>query len=301
MMRFALLASVCFPILACVSDTPTVSNGVDSSVGADSGAPDTSLADGATCGAPKKECTKGAQTVCTDVSTDDLNCGACNNACPMGSACKTSKCACTDGTKTFCAQNGSGICADVMTDPKNCGTCGNVCPNSHCTSGQCDHIVFVTSQTYSTSFGGSSGADAHCQTLAQAAKLPGTYMAWVGVGTIGPSSTFKNKSTTPYVLADGTTVFADSFASLVTTGPKHALNLNDLKAPVNDGFANVMTNVNAAGDGSSQSFDCGGWTSDSTGKWFPADLTVTTTAWTDGASAVNCSASILYRLYCFQQ
>ena len=296
------LAASSLVFFACVGDSPTNQTGADASPGADSGTPDTSLVDGASCAAPKKVCTKGPQTVCTDVSSDDANCGSCNNSCPMGSNCKSSACACTDATKTFCAQNGSGVCTDVKTDPKNCGTCGNACPNSHCKDGECDRIAFVTSQGFSTSIGGSSGADALCQAAAMSGKLPGTYQAWLAVGTIGPSATFKTKSTTPYVLSDGTTVLADSFTALVTTGPKTALNLSELKSPVGSGSPDVMTNVNAQGAGSSASFDCGGWTStNGTNKWFPADRTTTSSAWTDGSNVASCSATLIHHLYCFQQ
>ncbi len=295
-----------FFTVACLSDTPidrpSADSGTDAN-SADSAAQDSSLVDQSNCASPKKVCTKGPQSVCTDVSSDDANCGDCNNACPVGATCKTSKCACTDASKTFCPQNGSGICTDLKADSKNCGTCGNVCPNNHCTSGECDRIVFVTSQASSTNINGVTGANTMCQAAATTGKLPGKYAAWIANGTLGPSATFTTKSATPYVLADGTTVFADSYTSLVTTGPKHALDLTELKSPVGNGGPNVMTNVNSGGDGATASFDCNGWTStDSTNKWFPGDPnSADKTLWTDGANATSCSTTLLYRLYCFQQ
>lgn len=93
--------------------------------------------DGATspdlgCAAPKISC----DGVCTDLTADDFNCGACGKVCDDGSACTDGTCtlACAPGL-TACgdAMDGDGgapggICADLQNDVANCGMCGAACP-----------------------------------------------------------------------------------------------------------------------------------------------------------------------------
>ena len=154
-MKAWLLALPAFVVAACVGDTTSSTH--------DGGTPDTGTpGDASTCDAPKQICTKGPTSICTDVSSDDQNCGACNTTCATGSTCKSSKCLCTDTTQTYCDKGGVGTCADLQTDPNNCGACGNKCINSHCTAGECDRVVFVTKATHSTDLGGLSGAVSIC-------------------------------------------------------------------------------------------------------------------------------------------
>jgi hypothetical protein len=91
------------------------------------------------CPAPQ-ECCDG---VCTDVSTDTRNCGACGNACLVGPAsdCVNSTCTCQANNRQPCP-NGETCCPDkctnTKTDPTNCGSCGAKCLASQtCTSGVC--------------------------------------------------------------------------------------------------------------------------------------------------------------------
>ncbi len=250
------------------------------------------------CASPKTECTKGTATVCTDTSSDDANCGTCNNVCPSGSACKSSNCACNDPTKTFCAQGSSGVCVDVKTDPKNCGQCGHECPNANCTNGECDKIVFVTKSGYGTNLGGVKGADGVCAAAATAAGLKGTFQAWISDGVVAPTNSFK-KSKTPYVLSDGTTKVADSFAALATDPLKHAIDKAEDKTPVTGKV--VMTNVKTDGTFSSVSMECASWSSTTgTDKFVSGSTDLTTAGWTDGP-AKDCGATLQYHLFCFEQ
>lgn len=83
---------------------------------------------------------------CEQTSTDPLNCGACDNVCPIGKPnCSGGTCtnaSCGTGT----ADCGSGSCdIDITSDLNNCGGCGNICtfavgsPNASraCTQGAC--------------------------------------------------------------------------------------------------------------------------------------------------------------------
>lgn len=194
----------------------------------------------------------------------------------------------------------------MKSDPNNCGTCGNKCPNAHCTAGSCDRIAFLSKGTYSTNLGGLSGADATCTGEANGAGLPGPYMAWLSSGTTGPSARFTTKSSTPYVLPDGTTQVAASFADLAN-GLMHAINMGPDKTNINTTMA-LMTNTRSNGDGDSSSFDCAGWTSTTTDNtaytsYYQGDATQTSAAtWsTQGSTFTHCNPTLTQRMVCFQQ
>ncbi len=65
-------------------------------------------AEAAPCRSPNARCGKGKNSICTDLSSDEANCGACGNACGTGQMC--------------C----NGTCVDP-SDRCNCGACGNTC------------------------------------------------------------------------------------------------------------------------------------------------------------------------------
>ena len=65
---------------------------------------------------------------CKDLSSDQLNCGACGNACGAGQTCQASTCQCTAGLLAC-----SGAC--IPADANNCGSCGNKCASGQVCSG----------------------------------------------------------------------------------------------------------------------------------------------------------------------
>jgi hypothetical protein len=86
-------------------------------------------ADGTTCAAGKIcqaggcECAAGADNcgeICTDLNSDEDNCGACGRRCGNGEKC--------------CR----GLCAKLSSDEENCGQCGKRCRNGQlCRKGRC--------------------------------------------------------------------------------------------------------------------------------------------------------------------
>ncbi len=93
-----------------------------------------------TCNAGWANCDNNAANGCErSVSSDTLNCGACNRRCEVGQACSSGTCvnACPTGT-SFC----SGGCVNFQTDARNCGACGTVCASgTTCRAGACAAVV----------------------------------------------------------------------------------------------------------------------------------------------------------------
>lgn len=104
-------------------DAPTVD--VASAVDVPNPRPDTGV-----CPMGTMACAMGG---CTDLQSDNMNCGECGTQCQLGRTCQAGRCNCSVGT-SLCG----AACANTMTDTTNCGSCGNACPaNQMCVSGAC--------------------------------------------------------------------------------------------------------------------------------------------------------------------
>ena len=81
---------------------------------------------------------------CSNLQTDNTNCGACANACKSGELCDNGKCELkcqTTHTKCGGGDAGALYCANLQTDNSNCGVCGTACKaGEYCSAGKC---VFI--------------------------------------------------------------------------------------------------------------------------------------------------------------
>jgi hypothetical protein len=239
-------------------------------------------------------------------------CGTSSTSNDAGSDAATNDVVTNDVATTTDATNDSA-CGNTQTDPKNCGACGNVCINSHCTAGVCDHVVFLSSYQYTVDFGelpdagGATdplaAADTACNTLAKQSQLSGTYKAWLATGASSPATRFA-KSTTPYVLADGTTVVANDWADLTDGTLQHAIDLTEQKLTDTDlATRRTLTNVGTDGNIANPSLDCTAFTSKSA-NIAPTigDSKVATGEWTKMAAPdAQWTCALQYHIYCFQQ
>ncbi|HLT35307.1 MAG TPA: hypothetical protein VK034_03455 [Enhygromyxa sp.] len=172
--------------------------------------------------------------------------------------------------------------------------CSAICTLEH-------RLVFVTSQLYNGNFGGLAGADAKCQERADAAGLPGTYLAWLSTLAESPSSRFSH-STLPYVTVTGT-VIADDWADLIDGTLHEPISITELgttfdtQTNCGTGYAWSVTTTAGllAGNGN---HTCSDWTSWE-GTSIYGNTTATSSAWTWGCTGGSCANGAA--LYCFMQ
>lgn len=167
-------------------------------------------------------------------------------------------------------------------------------------------FAFVTSEKFTGDLGGLTGADAKCQMLADAAGLPGTYMAWLSDDT-GSPATRMTRSKGPYVLPNGAVV-VDSWDAL-TADP-----MAPLQAPITMtetmgvppvlfpncgvfGCSAVWTNTTRTGTLATAGGSCSNWAitagGGNFGDWGEVDAFWTFAGWG------LCTEERL--LYCFEQ
>lgn len=159
-------------------------------------------------------------------------------------------------------------------------------------------------------FGGLAGADAKCQSLADASGIRGTYRAWLSTGTANAKDRMTIESTfVPYIRMDGKPI-ASSGPALLTPPIANAISITELGGTRIDlGLAaftytlatgmSVQTDpVNGAAL-SAPGHDCNEWT-DATHNFIGmgGGYTKTTAAWSL-TSFIPCQST--RPLYCFEQ
>ena len=151
----------------------------------------------------------------------------------------------------------SGIVGEC--EPRVCAAdeCGkvNVGCNQVVDCGECPtNTAFVTSQSYTGALGGLVGADANCQSLAEAANLVGTYRAWLSADGVDARDRLAGGK--GWKRVDGKVV-ARTVDDLLTTGPLYTL-LDEYGDPASSW---VLTGTMGTGDAAA--INCENYTSDS--------------------------------------
>lgn len=214
--------------------------------GGGSGGAGGAAANGETCKAAG-DCSSGhcVDSVCCDVACD----GACESCASAGSkgtcgpaskgkVCRASTSGCDavevcDGATKTCPvdglvpKDGPGVgmclgyacdgvantCSGKCTTTKDCSS-GYTCISKVCTVFK---HAFVTTTAHDGNLGGLAGADKICQGLAEAAGLPGTYLAWLTDSKQSPVTRF-TPFNGPYALVGGSKI-ANDFVDLTDGFP----------------------------------------------------------------------------------
>ena len=98
---------------------------------------------------------------------------------------------------------------------------------------------------------------------AEEAQLPGEYLAWLADEVSSPSSEGFSKEG-PFILSDGLTLVAESWADLIDGTLQHAIDLNEYgeltagPPSCNNAYTGVWTGVTAKGEYTQ--WNCGNWT-----------------------------------------
>ena len=217
------------------------------------------------------------------------------DACPSGEGACMAAASCGDGF----VEAGVEGCDDQ--NGEDLDECSNKCA--------APRWVFVTSQVDNGKLGGIVGADAYCQTLADAASLPGAYKAWLTgsdpnsapamrFGSEGFAGWYRLRTNPPTGVAEGwgdlTKVNEDMPANYL----RAAISVDEKGMDVGD--ASVWTNTRPDGMQVDAISTCTSWTSlsaDFDGNTGRATASVVDKLWTN-RSFSECNSGA--RLYCFQ-
>ena len=236
---------------------------------------------GFTCTGEPSVCTcTGPTFVCSDTAT------------PTATPTTNPTATCT-GPSSFC-DGGT-----QTTTPTPCP--GGVCPSETATptpvatATPIKKRVFISSTRSAGSFGGLSGGDAICQSLADAAGLGGTYMAWLSDGSTSPATRF-TQATVPYVEVDPhQTQIASDWTDLVDGALTNPIVFTETAGSLSGVPVWTGTkSLSGAGGGT----NCHGWTSSAATDTGLLGVSGDTTSWSD-SSATRCDATAY--LYCFEQ
>jgi len=161
--------------------------------------------------------------------------------------------------------------------------------------------VFATSATFGGDLGGLTGADAICQSAAESAKLPGTFVAWLSTSTVDAASRLVLPGTTTrargWVRTDGKPV-SDTVFDLLSGAMYYPIALDESGADLR-AMNHVNTGTVAGGALDPSATQCSDWTAaDAAQMYTRGDLGRTTQNWTN-IGTINCATG-LGHLYCFQ-
>jgi hypothetical protein len=150
--------------------------------------------------------------------------------------------------------------------------------------------------TYTGDLGGLAGGDAKCQSLAGAAGLGGTWMAWLSDGKMVTPVTRLAHATVPYMLVGGGQIAAD-WTDLLDGMIAAPIDHDETGTQLGpNAETKVWTGTNA--DGSPLGPSCGGWTT--TGSAATYGQTTSQDAKWSFVSGTPCDNNS-FHLYCFEQ
>jgi len=153
--------------------------------------------------------------------------------------------------------------------------------------------VFVTSTTVKGNLGGLAGADRVCGTLAAAAGLGGTWVAWLSSHDGEPQAIDRVTGTGPFRLVTGELVAA-SKSDLTGKPLAHAIDRDENGVAVPK--SRVWTGSGA--NGRYLTKDCAKWTGGGNNGGRYGDSSATSAQWTD-EGVEDCDRTL--RLYCFER
>lgn len=198
--------------------------------------------------------------------------------------------------------NGGDACIDLRTSEDHCGACSHPCSVGGCVDGECQRVVFQTTQGVTGAFGGLAAADQACNASARTnPALRGTFKAWLSTSTIAVS-TRMTRGTRPYVLPDGAVV-APEFASFAEKPHLLPIAVSATNVPIGKDVPDDQNSVwTGTSDGGSPSgVDCEGWTQLNPVNTKGATVgnpNATDERWTNASSA-PCGST--FRFYCVEQ
>ncbi len=207
-----------------------------------------------------------------------------------------------DAVADSAADAGPDVGPDSSRDAAVDAPPGCTCPAQQvCVAGACEAArrVFVSSQTYLGNLGGAAGANAACKTLANAANLGGTWLAWISDSTSDPNKSF-TKATVAYRLLDGTLVAAN-WTALVSGNLSSAIDLDEtFTSLAGSSMAAAETWTATASDGTSAAAGCTHFSSSvASVSGEVGYCTSAGSAWTAATSGAACS--VAHHIYCFEQ
>jgi hypothetical protein len=128
-----------------------------------------------------------------------------------------------------------------------------ICANAEVTAaslpfGFCHKTVFISSELYTGDLGGLAGADAKCQTLAEAAGLLGHYKAWLSTTTVAAGDRLTH-SNFPYKNVDNETI-ADDWTDLIDGALSYPIIKDEYGTPMVS-MTGAWTNTSANGTSTS--------------------------------------------------